>query len=98
MAVCLMCGFNRKFAIKYAFLTAIPAVLGAAFWELIQVPGSGISAGTFGIYLAAAVVAGITGYFCIRLMLRLIRKKKFSFFAGYCFLLGTAAAICNFVL
>ena len=98
LAVCLMCGFNRKFAIKYAFLTAIPAVLGAAFWELIQVPGSGISAGTFGIYLAAAVVAGITGYFCIRLMLRLIRKKKFSFLAGYCFLLGTAAAICNFVL
>ena len=98
LAVCLMCGFNRKFAIKYAFLTAIPAVLGAAFWELIQVPGSGISAGTFGIYLAAAVVAGITGYFCIRLMLRLIRKKKFSFFAGYCFLLGTAAAVCNFVL
>ena len=39
LAVCLMCGFNRKFAIKYAFLTAIPAVLGAAFWELIQVPG-----------------------------------------------------------
>ena len=98
LAVCLMCGFNRKFAIKYAFLTAIPAVLGAAFWELIQVPGPGISAGTFGIYLAAAVVAGITGYFCIRLMLRLIRKKKFSFFAGYCFLLGTAAAVCNFVL
>ena len=98
LAVCLMCGFNRKFAIKYAFLTAIPAVLGVAFWELIQVPGSGISAGTFGIYLAAAVVAGITGYFCIRLMLRLIRKKKFSFFAGYCFLLGTAAAVCNFVL
>ena len=27
LAVCLMCGFNRKFAIKYAFLTAIRAAV-----------------------------------------------------------------------
>lgn len=98
LAVCLMCGFNRKFAVKYAFLTAIPSILGATVWELIQLPGSGISAGTLGVYVAGAVVAGVIGCFCIPVMLQLVRKKKFSFFAGYCYLIGTAAAVCNFVL
>lgn len=98
LAVCLMCGFNRKFAVKYAFLTAIPSILGATVWELIQLPGSGISAGTLGVYMAGSVVAGVIGCFCIPVMLQLVRKKKFSFFAGYCFLIGTAAIVCNFIL
>lgn len=98
LAVCLMCGFNRKFAVKYAFLTALPTLLGATVWELIRLPGSKISAGTLGVYMAGAVVAGVIGFFCIPVMLQLVRKKKFSFFAGYCFLIGTAAAVCNFVL
>ncbi|HIX28744.1 MAG TPA: undecaprenyl-diphosphate phosphatase [Candidatus Blautia stercoravium] len=98
LAVCLMCGFNRKFAVKYAFLTALPTILGATVWELIQLPGSKISAGTLGIYMAGAVIAGVIGCFCIPVMLQLVRKKKFSFFAGYCFLIGAVAAVCNFVL
>lgn len=98
LAVCLMCGFNKKFAMKYAFLAAVPSVLGAAVWELMQVPGLKISLESFGIYIAGAATAGVVGYFSIQIMLRMLKRKKFIFFAVYCFFIGTAAAIGNFVL
>lgn len=98
LAVCLMCGFNKKFAMKYAFLAAVPSILGAAVWEIIQVSGLKLSLETFGVYIVGAAVAGFVGYFSIQIMLRMLKRRKFIFFAVYCFLIGTAAAICNFVL
>lgn len=98
IVVCLLFGFNRKFAVKYSFLVAIPTMLGAVILEMTQLPGSGVTPGVFGTYVAAAMVAGIVGYFCIKGMLAAMRKKKFRFFSIYCFLLGTVAVVCNFAL
>lgn len=98
IVVCLLCGFNRKFAVNYSFLLAVPTIIGAAVLECAQLPGSGVTAGVLGTYMAAAAVAGLVGYFCIRSMLVLVRKKKFRFFSVYCFIIGIAAIICNFVL
>lgn len=97
IAVCLLCGFNRKFAVKYSFLMAIPAILGAAFLELFQFSYSGENAGTIVLAFFAAMIAGIVGYFCIKGMLVLMRKKRFRIFSIYCFLLGIVAIICNFI-
>ncbi len=98
IAACLLCGLNRKFAVKYSFIMSIPAVLGAAVLELKDIPGSGVTLPVFGEYLAAAVLAGTAGYFCIKTMLRLIQRKKFRYFSIYCFIIGIVAVTCNFVL
>ena len=98
IAACLLCGLNRKFAVKYSFIMSIPAVLGAAVLELKDIPGSGVTLPVFGEYLAAAVLAGAAGYFCIKTMLRLIQRKKFRYFSIYCFIIGIVAVTCNFVL
>lgn len=98
IVACLLCGFNRKFAVKYSFLIAIPAILGASVVAGIQLPGSGVTLEMFGIYLVSAVLAGIVGYFCIQKMLVMIRKKQFRYFSAYCFLAGIGAAVCSFVL
>ncbi len=91
-------GFNKKFAVKYSFLAAVPAVVGAAVLELSQNGGKGMSPELIGTYGLSALAAGIVGYFCIKMMLNLVRKKRFVYFAVYCFLAGTAAVVCNFVL
>lgn len=98
IVVCLLCGFNRKFAVKYTFLAGIPTVIGAAILEIPKIPGSGVTIGMLATYVAAATIAGFTGYLCIRIMMEAARKRKFRFFSIYCFLLGIAAVVCNFVL
>ena len=37
VATCLLCGLERKFAVKYSFILSIPAVLGAAVLEIKDV-------------------------------------------------------------
>lgn len=97
IAVCLLCGFNRKFAVKYSFLMAIPAMLGAAILELFQFSYTGEYVEMMAMSISAAVVAGIVGFFCIKGMLVLMRKKRFRIFSIYCFILGIVAIICNFI-
>lgn len=98
IAVCLMFGFNRKFSVKYSFLLAVPSIIGALILEAFQLPGMGLSWQEGGIYVLAAVLAGFVGYFCIQKMLIFIQKRRFRFFAVYCFIIGAAAAAGSFYL
>ena len=38
--------------------------------------------------VAALVVAGVVGFICIKMMLLVVREKKFTAFATYCFIIG----------
>lgn len=95
IAACLIAGYDKRFAVKYSFIMAIPAILGAAFMEVGQI-GSGavsISVSQFFIYLAGTVAAGICGYFCCKKMLAVVRKQKFRGFAIYCLILGCISMV-----
>ncbi|MGI6018911.1 MAG: undecaprenyl-diphosphate phosphatase [Marvinbryantia sp.] len=91
IAACLLSGFDRKFAVKYSFIMSIPAVFGAAILELKNIGSTDVSAPQFFIYLLGAVVAGVVGYFCIKTMLVVVRKKRFKGFAVYCLIVGIIA-------
>lgn len=93
IAACLISGYDKRFSVKFSFIMAIPAILGAACLEIIQIGGSHVSVSQFFIYLAGAVVSGIVGYFCIKKMLMIVRKKKFKGFAIYCLILGCISMI-----
>ena len=93
IAACLIGGYDRRFAVKYSFIMAIPAILGAMCLEIGQLGSAGVSAAQFFIYLAGAVTAGIVGYFSCRKMLTIVRKKKFRGFAIYCLILGSISII-----
>lgn len=93
IAACLISGYDRKFAVKYSFIMAIPAILGAASMEIGQAFSGSVSLSQFFIYLAGAVTAGVVGYFNCRKMLTIVRKKKFRGFAIYCLILGSISII-----
>ena len=93
IAACLISGYDRKFAVKYSFIMAIPAILGAACMEIGQAFSGSVSLSQFFIYLAGAVTAGVVGYFSCRKMLTIVRKKKFRGFAIYCLILGSISII-----
>lgn len=98
IVICILCGFSRKFAVRYSFLAGIPVMIGAAVLELVSLPGTKAGAVSFGACFAGAVAAALVGYLCIRKMLEWTRKKKFYIFSIYCFIVGIAAAVCNFML
>lgn len=93
----LLCKFDRKFAVKYSFIMSIPAILGACLLELKDIGSENLSNTQLIYYLIGMVVAGVVGYVCIKTMLVIVRKKKFKYFAFYCFAVGIFAIVGNFV-
>ena len=91
IAACLLCGFNRKFAVKYSFIMSIPAILGATLLELTEVSGADIAGGEIFSYVVGMIFAAVVGYISIKTMLVVVGKKKFTIFSIYCLLLGLIA-------
>ncbi len=100
LTVGVLCGFDRKFAVKYSFIMSIPAVLGACVLDLKDLfePGNTISNTQLVYYAVGAVVAGFVGYVCIKTLLMLFKNRKMKYFSYYCFLMGIVAIIANFIL
>ena len=88
-------GFDRKFAVRYSFLLSLPAVLGATILEVKDVLGAegGLPEGVLPKYLLGMVIAGVVGYFSIRLVNMLASKGKFGAFAYYCWAAGIISLI-----
>ena len=96
MTAGLLCGLNRSFALRYSFLLSIPAVMGALILELQEFRAPDMTWGLGGCYAAGTVAAAVVGFFSIRWMLKITKSRRFSLFAGYCFVLGIAVIVCHF--
>ena len=83
-------GFQRKFAVRYSFLLSLPAVFGATLLKVIKTVKSAepLAEGILPKYLLGMAVAGVVGYFSIRLVDTLAAKGKFGAFAWYCWIAG----------
>lgn len=93
IAACFLSGFNRNFAVKYSFLMSIPAILGALVFEVADIAGTAVSGMEIGYYLVGMLIAAVVGYICIKTMLVVVRKKKFTGFAIYCLVVGVLAIV-----
>ena len=98
MTLCagLLCGFSRKFAVKYSYLISIPAVIGSLFLEFGQFGTPKMSVSLGFTYVLGMIVAGVVGYFTIRFLLQMLHHMKLRYFAFYCFAAGAIALISNF--
>lgn len=91
-------GFDRNFAVRYSFLMSLPAVFGATLLKVVKVAKSGVlDTNLLPMYLTGMVVAGVVGYFSIRLVKLLADKGKFGRFAYYCWIVGVIALIFSFL-
>ena len=92
-------GFDRKFAVRYSFLMSLPAVLGATLLEVVDVASAQtvISPEVVPMYAVGMVLAGVVGFFSIKLVNLLASKGKFGAFAYYCWAVGLLALIGSLV-
>lgn len=97
IVACLVSKIDKTFAVKYSFIMSIPVILGAAVLQIPDLAGESTTGGDIASYVAGMVVAAVVGYICIKTMLNVVRKKKFKFFAYYCFAVGFISIIAFFV-
>ena len=91
MTICTGCflGFERRFAVRFAFLLSIPAVLGANILEISDVVAAGgVDTALLPVYAVGVVTAAVSGYLSIALVRLVANKGKFGAFAYYCWAAG----------
>jgi len=98
IAACLLCGFDRRFAVKYSFIMSIPAVLGALILELTKLGSESITAGDVGCYFVGMIVAAVVGFGALIAVMKLVMSKYFKYFGFYCMGIGLISIILFFVL
>ena len=86
-------GFERKFAVRFAFLLSIPAVIGANILSLKDAIEAGIDWASLPAYLVGVAVAAVSGYACIRLLRYIAEKGRFGAFAYYCWAVGALTLV-----
>ena len=87
IAAAMFMGVERETAARFSFILSIPAVLAALTLKLREDTGS-VPLPSMGIGFA---VSAVVGYFCLALLVYLIRQGKFSWFSYYCAAVGAAA-------
>ena len=81
-----VCGIGKKEIAKFSFLLSVPAVLGANALEIINYSDS-LKINLFN-YTLGFLFAFVSGLFAIKLVFKFLEKRKFKYFAYYCFLMG----------
>ncbi len=93
----LFAGLNRKTAADFSFLMSIPAIIGGAVFEIPDALATGLGDMHWTTLVAGMLVAGITGYFAIKVMINAIKKKKLIGFVIYTAVLGSLVLVDQFV-
>lgn len=93
IASALLLGFSRAWSVGFSLLIAVPAICGAAVFELkdaIKDPAAlGLTPDRIAQTLAATVVAGLIGYMAILWLIRVVRAGQLWYFSVYLLALGT---------
>jgi undecaprenyl-diphosphatase len=98
--------FERGCAARFSFLLSIPAISGALFFQILELaehsafesvnPGAApfLTGGMAVPALAAGTAAAaVTGFFAVKLMLKIVRERALDGFAAYTALLGVLVLI-----
>jgi undecaprenyl-diphosphatase len=91
-------GYDREAATRFAFLLAIPAVVGAGLFELKEISNvgeaqPGEAAYGWGPTILATAVSFVIGYAAIAWLLRYVSTKSYTPFVIYRIALGSAVLI-----
>jgi len=77
-------GLKKEFAVRFAFILSIPAILAAAVVELYGMVKAGESVTSAGNLAIGFIAAFICGILAIKVIKVLITSKRFYVFGFYC--------------
>ena len=83
-------GLSRAWAVGFSLLIAVPAILGAAVFEIKKLDPHTLTGDRIAQTALAAVLAGVVGYGAIIWLVKIVRSGKMWYFSVYLVLLGLA--------
>lgn len=92
----LISRIDKEFAVKFAFLISIPSILGSFVLEFPKALKSGEAIFT-GPVIVGMIVAAISGFLAIKVMIKIVSDKKLSIFSFYTWALGACVIIYSLV-
>ena len=82
--------------IAFSFLMSLPVIVGMTLVKIVMEAKSiMMHPGDFLIYIVGGIIAGIVGYWSIKIVIRFIVQKYFKLFAIYCWIMGLFIVIMN---
>jgi len=93
IATGMLLGLDKNKVAKFSFLMVIPPIVGASILDikdLFDKPAN-LEVINWMPLIAGFIAAFLTGLFACRLMLKIVRNGKLSYFAIYCFAVGLLA-------
>ena len=96
IAACLFLGLDKSFAVKYSFLMSVPAIVGANILELRHIGEDVLTGSLIASYFVGMIVAAVVGYICVKIMINVVKKSKYQYFAYYCAAVGIISLIAYF--
>ena len=91
ICVAMLLGLRRQWAAEFSFFIAVPAICGAALLKIrdtFAISADEMSAIGIGPILLGSVVALLSGYVALRLLLAAVKRAKLQYFCFYCWALG----------
>jgi undecaprenyl-diphosphatase len=95
IAMGLALGIERREAARFAFLLAVPALIGAALFDTLKIES--LADVDWLVILGGTLAAFISGYLALVWLIRLLAKAGFWRFAWYCWA-ASIAGVLLFVL
>ena len=86
-------GISPVAAAEFSFLLSIPAIAGATLVEVLDGSMASMTAIPLPLVCAGACVAGVTGYFALTGLVRLLRTDHLWWFGFYCAAVGGLALL-----
>ncbi|MBL7074994.1 undecaprenyl-diphosphate phosphatase [candidate division KSB1 bacterium] len=84
-------GITRKEAVRFSFLLALPAILGATLLEVGHIVETPIPSSQILTLLMGTAAAYLSGYVAIRVLLGVVQRGRLDRFAYYCWAVGILA-------
>jgi len=86
IATALFLGVQREQAARFSFFMAIPVLLGAGIFQMLEVDA--LNSAVIPALSVGFVASAVSGYLVIRLLMKLISNHLFWIFSYYCWLVG----------
>jgi undecaprenyl-diphosphatase len=93
IAALLLKGVNREAAFKFSFLAAIPAIAGAALFEMKDIQGTHMMQDHGAALLLGFVASFVTGIMALKVLKRVMRQAKLHYFGYYCLVAGMTSLV-----
>lgn len=93
----LLRNLDREFAARFSFLLSIPAILGAAVFQVKDILEAGSGSVMSTPIIAGTIAAAVAGYYSIRFMIVLLKKGSMKYFSYYVFAVGGLVILDQYV-